>query len=68
MVSACAALFAAKAVFALCSMGLVLAALTPSNASDARLSSADGKTLTVHNTGVQLSGAKGDETLVFDIQ
>jgi hypothetical protein len=30
--------------------------------------SADGKTLSVHNTGVQLSGAVGDETLVFDKQ
>jgi hypothetical protein len=33
-----------------------------------RVVSADGKTLSVHNTGVQLSGAKGDETLVFDKQ
>ncbi len=33
-----------------------------------RVVSADGKTLTVHNTGVQLSGVKGDETLVFDKQ
>jgi hypothetical protein len=33
-----------------------------------RVVSAGGKTLTVHNTGVQLSGAKGDETLVFDNQ
>jgi hypothetical protein len=33
-----------------------------------RVVSADGKTLTVHNTGVQLSGVKGDETLVFDNQ
>jgi hypothetical protein len=33
-----------------------------------RVVSADGKTLTVHNTGVQLSGAMGDETLVFDKQ
>jgi hypothetical protein len=33
-----------------------------------RVVSADGKTLTVHNTGTQLSGAKGDETLVFDKQ
>ncbi len=33
-----------------------------------RVVSGDGKTLTVHNTGVQLSGAKGDETLVFDHQ
>jgi hypothetical protein len=33
-----------------------------------RVVSADGKTLTVHNTGMQLSAAKGDETLVFDRQ
>ena len=33
-----------------------------------RVVSADGKTLTVHNTGLQLSGRKGDETLVFDSQ
>jgi hypothetical protein len=33
-----------------------------------RVVSAGGKTLTVHNTGVQLSGAMGDETLVFDKQ
>lgn len=33
-----------------------------------RVVSADGKTLTVHNTGSLLSGAKGDETLVFDRQ
>jgi hypothetical protein len=33
-----------------------------------RVVSADGKTLTVHNTGVQLNGARGDETLVFDKQ
>jgi len=33
-----------------------------------RVVSADGKTLTVHNTGMQLSGATGDETLVFDRQ
>jgi hypothetical protein len=33
-----------------------------------RVVSADGKTLTAHNTGVQLSGARGDETLVFDRQ
>jgi hypothetical protein len=33
-----------------------------------RVVSADGKTLSVHNTGMQLSGAKGDETLVFDKQ
>ena len=33
-----------------------------------RVVSADGKTVTVHNTGTQLSGAKGDETLVFDKQ
>ena len=30
--------------------------------------SADGKSLSVQNTGVQLSGATGDETLVFDRQ
>jgi hypothetical protein len=33
-----------------------------------RVVSADGKTLTVHNTGVQVSGHVGDETLVFDKQ
>jgi hypothetical protein len=33
-----------------------------------RVVSAAGKTLTVQNTGVQLSGATGDETLVFDKQ
>ncbi|MBS0580784.1 MAG: hypothetical protein JSR36_16115 [Proteobacteria bacterium] len=33
-----------------------------------RVVSADGKMLTVHNTGMQLSGATGDETLVFDRQ
>jgi hypothetical protein len=33
-----------------------------------RVVSADGKTLTVHNTGTQLSGVMGDETLVFDKQ
>jgi hypothetical protein len=33
-----------------------------------RVVSADGKTLTVHNTGVQASGPVGDETLVFDTQ
>jgi hypothetical protein len=33
-----------------------------------RVVSADGKTLTVHNTGVQVNGAIGDETLVFDKQ
>jgi hypothetical protein len=33
-----------------------------------RVVSAEGKTLTVHNTGMQLSGAQGDETLVFDKQ
>jgi hypothetical protein len=33
-----------------------------------RVVSTDGNTLTVHNTGVQLSGAKGDQTLVFDKQ
>jgi hypothetical protein len=31
-----------------------------------RTVSADGKTLTVHNTGKQTSGATGDDTLVFD--
>ena len=33
-----------------------------------RVVSADGKTLTVHNTGTLLSGRTGDETLVFDKQ
>ena len=33
-----------------------------------RVVSADGKTLTVQNTGTKLSGAQGDETLVFDKQ
>jgi hypothetical protein len=33
-----------------------------------RAISADGKTLTVHNTGTQVSGVKGDQTLVFDKQ
>jgi len=33
-----------------------------------RVVSADGKTLTVHNTGMQLSGRPGNETLVFDKQ
>jgi hypothetical protein len=33
-----------------------------------RVVSADGKTLTVHNTGTQVNGAAGDETLVFDKQ
>jgi len=33
-----------------------------------RVVSSDGKTLTVHNTGMQLSGVAGDETLVFDRQ
>jgi hypothetical protein len=33
-----------------------------------RVVSAGGKTLTVHNTGVQVNGAMGDETLVFDKQ
>jgi len=33
-----------------------------------RVVSADGKTLTVHNTGMQLSGVTGDETLVFSKQ
>jgi hypothetical protein len=30
--------------------------------------SADGKTLTVQNSGVKLSGAAGDETLAYDKQ
>ena len=33
-----------------------------------RVVSADGKTLTAHNTGTRVSGATGDETLVFDRQ
>lgn len=33
-----------------------------------RVVSADGKTLTVHSTGVHLSGGTGAETLVFDKQ
>src|SRR6516162_5564740 len=33
-----------------------------------RVVSADGKTLTVHNTGAKLSGAPGEETLVFERQ
>jgi hypothetical protein len=33
-----------------------------------RVLSADGRTLTVHNTGTRLTGATGDETLVFDRQ
>jgi hypothetical protein len=33
-----------------------------------RVVSADGKTLTVHNTGMLMSGVAGDETLVFDKQ
>ncbi len=33
-----------------------------------RAVSADGKTLTVQNSGAKLSGAKDDETLVFDRQ
>lgn len=33
-----------------------------------RVVSADGKTLTVHNTGMMISGATGDQTLVFDRQ
>jgi hypothetical protein len=33
-----------------------------------RVVSADGKMLTVHNTGALLSGKTGDETLVFDKQ
>ncbi|MDP9064508.1 MAG: hypothetical protein M3O06_01435 [Pseudomonadota bacterium] len=33
-----------------------------------RVVSADGKTLTIHNKGMQLNGSTGDETLVFDRQ
>jgi len=33
-----------------------------------RVVSADGKTLTVHNTGMTISSATGDQTLVFDKQ
>jgi hypothetical protein len=33
-----------------------------------RVVSADGKTLTVHNKGMMLSGVTGDQTLVFDKQ
>src|SRR5579872_6496511 len=33
-----------------------------------RTVSADGKTLTVRNSGVKLSGTSGEETLVFDKQ
>ena len=33
-----------------------------------RVVSADDKTLTVHNTGMQVSGTVGDETLAFDKQ
>jgi len=33
-----------------------------------RVVSADGKTLTVQSTGVTLTGASGDQTLVFDRQ
>jgi hypothetical protein len=33
-----------------------------------RVVSADGKTLTVHNTGMMISGVKGDQTLVYDKQ
>ena len=33
-----------------------------------RVVSADGRTLTVHNTGLQLTSAGGDQTLVFDRQ
>ena len=33
-----------------------------------RTVSADGKTLTVHNTGTQANGTLGDQTLVFDKQ
>jgi hypothetical protein len=33
-----------------------------------RVVSTDGKTLTVHNTGMLVSGVKGDQTLVYDRQ
>jgi|SRR6266853_1660102 len=33
-----------------------------------RVVSADGKTLTVQNSGAKLTGAEGDETLVFERQ
>ncbi|MBV8496168.1 MAG: hypothetical protein JO361_05220 [Gammaproteobacteria bacterium] len=33
-----------------------------------RVVSADGKSMTIHNTGTRLTGATGDETLVFDKQ
>ena len=33
-----------------------------------RVVSADGKTLTVHATGAQISGGEGEETLVYDKQ
>ena len=33
-----------------------------------RVISADGRTLTVHNSGTRLNGRTGDETLVFDRQ
>lgn len=33
-----------------------------------RVVSADGKSMTVHNTGTRLGGATGEETLVFDRQ
>jgi hypothetical protein len=33
-----------------------------------RVVSADGKTLTVHNTGMQVNGVKGEQTLVYDRQ
>ena len=33
-----------------------------------RVVSADDKTLTVHNTGANVAGASGDETLVYDKQ
>jgi hypothetical protein len=33
-----------------------------------RIVSTDGKTLTVHNTGAKMSGAKTDETLVYEKQ
>lgn len=33
-----------------------------------RVVSADGKTLTIHNTGMLVSGVKGEQTLVYDRQ
>jgi len=33
-----------------------------------RVVSADGKTLTVHNSGMMVGGATGDQTLVFTKQ